>query len=53
MCIGVLLVCMYVPQKPEEALDPCELEVQTIVTCHVGVGIKPQFSVRAANALDH
>jgi hypothetical protein len=49
-----LPACMYVythvwcPQRPE---GPWELELQMVVSCHVGAGNKLGSSARAADAL--
>jgi predicted sugar kinase len=34
-------------------LDPLEVELRTLVSCHVGTGNGTQTSVRVASALDH
>lgn len=44
LCMSMCLVYICVPcagrilQRPEEALDPLELELQMVVSCRVGTG---------------
>lgn len=50
-CISVY--CMYFGPSGSQrnAVNPLELAQQKVVSCHVGNGIKPRSSGRAANAL--
>jgi hypothetical protein len=36
-----------------QKMDSLELEFQTVVSCHVGAGTKPESSARAASAPNH
>lgn len=50
-----MYVCMCIPFVPEadgdqkEVLDPRELEVYMVVSCHWVLGIKPTSSARATS----
>lgn len=45
MYVYVLHVCLYttclVPEKAEQSVDPLELELQTLVSHHIGAGTQP------------
>lgn len=50
------VLCVYTllsEARPEELSNVLELELQIIVSCHVGSGIKQESSRRAASALSH
>lgn len=48
MCVGILPACMPVPhvcavhRGPRRELDPLELELQRVLSCHVGVRKRDQ-----------
>lgn len=37
----------------KRALEPLELALQMVISCHVGSGNRPGFSGKAADALNH
>jgi hypothetical protein len=43
-------VCAWCPWMADEGIDPLELELQTVVNCHVGVENQAQVLKRAATA---
>ena len=50
----VCIAYLYSAQRNQKrASDPLELELQTVVNLHVGAGIEPGSSGRAASALNH
>ena len=59
ICKGVLSSCMSVYcvrawclQGQNRELDPVGPELQVAVSCHVGAGVEPRSSARAASALN-
>lgn len=52
MCVLALVPMHHVCSDQKKAGLPLELELQAVVSCHVGVGSEPRFSARAASALD-
>lgn len=44
---------MPMPVELEKASDLLGMELQTVVSCLWGLGIKPRLSTRAASALNH
>lgn len=38
VCIYVCVTHVWCPGRPEEVLDPLDLELETVVSCHVGAG---------------
>ena len=55
MCICVYMyVCVPCPQGGQRGTqDLRELELQAVVSCHVGAGNQTRSSVRRARALNH
>lgn len=57
MCFAFLYVyasCVYwCLQKLEEVLNPLELGLQMVLSCHVGTRNKPGNSGRETSVLDH
>jgi hypothetical protein len=41
----------YCPQRPEEGIQLPELELEIVVSCHMGT-IEPEFSGRTASVLN-
>ena len=41
------------PLRPDEVLDPLDLELQIIVSCQVGLNTQPRSSARTARVLKH
>jgi hypothetical protein len=53
-CMTVLYVCKLLSEaRPEEVSDALELELQIVVSCHMGSGNKHESSRRAASTLNH
>lgn len=51
-------MCVWMPSEAKEVSDSLELELQTVVSHHVGAGnwepgTKPRFTARATSALNH
>ena len=55
VCVCVCIFKLYFMSIGVKVSDPLELELQTVVICHVGavLGIEPGSSERAAGALNH
>lgn len=45
-------ICMQCLRRPEEDFVHLELELQIVVSCHIGVGGQPWSSARTAGALN-
>lgn len=48
-CVYVSAPCNTVPHRDQKKV----LELQRVVCCHVGAGIKPMSSTRAAGVLNY
>lgn len=55
ICLHTCLCAMCVPcwYSQKRMADPLELDLQNVVSSYVGAGIEPQFSGKAAEALNH
>lgn len=51
-CLHVGTMCKMCPRRPEEGIDPLELELETNVSAPEGTGNPAQGLPRAASALN-
>lgn len=55
VCLHVCMctVCMQCPWRPEKGVGSLDLELETIVSCHVGAGNRTVSFGKAAGAFNH